>query len=276
MHYEGSLSRAIAPPITVTTPLIGADDPPPFQTLNPNGLAKTLFVCDHASNAVPDALNKLGLSDKQLNGHIGWDIGADAVTRGLSRYFDAPAVLGGFSRLVVDLNRQLDDVQAIPHTSDGIRIPGNAGLSATQKNDRIDAIFRPYHYAVESMLGRFKRRNIVPALISIHSFTRRINNRNRDWDIGILWDTDPRIPVPLIKSLGRFDNLLVGDNEPYSGRHPADFTIDHHAEAARIPHVSVEIRQDLLQAPKGVEQWVNRLGVILTGILKDEALYAKL
>ena len=53
--------------------------------------------------------------------------------------------------------------------------------------------------------------------------------------------------------------LVVGDNEPYSGRHPANYTIDHHAKAAGLPHVCIEVRQDLLDSPAGVERWVRLL-----------------
>src|SRR4051812_43865122 len=85
--------------------LLAPDEPAPFETLNPSGAAPVLLVCDHASRAVPRALGKLGLDDALLLRHIGWDIGAAEVTRDLVRRLDAPAVLSGYSRLVVDCNR---------------------------------------------------------------------------------------------------------------------------------------------------------------------------
>jgi len=66
---------------------------------------------------------------------------------------------------------------------------------------------------------------------------------------------------------------VVGDNEPYSGRHPADFTLDHHAEAEGLPHLGIEIRQELISTESGARQWAEILFVALQDILEDGALY---
>jgi predicted N-formylglutamate amidohydrolase len=116
---------------------------------------------------------------------------------------------------------------------------------------------------------------VVPALIAVHSFTPVFQRMRRPWQIGILWDADPRIPVPLIKAL-RAQGIAVGDNAPYSGKAPADHTIDHHAEAQGLPHVSIEIRQDLVDHPAGVQRWAGILGEALARILANEGLYRKL
>jgi predicted N-formylglutamate amidohydrolase len=110
-------------------------------------------------------------------------------------------------------------------------------------------------------------------LISIHSFTPFFDQVHRPWEIGVLWDADPRIAVPLMKNLAA-RGVMVGDNEPYSGKHPADYTIDHHAELDRLPHVSLEIRQDLIGSPEGVNKWAQCLGDALAEILQDERLYS--
>ena len=114
---------------------------------------------------------------------------------------------------------------------------------------------------------------MVPALIAIHSFTPIFNRTSRPWQIGVLWDTDPRIPVPLMEKLSQVPGLVVGDNEPYSGRAPADYTIDHHAEPGGLPHVSIEIRQDLVNTEDGAERWATILDDALRDILADPELY---
>ena len=121
-----------------------------------------------------------------------------------------------------------------------------------------------------------RSRGIVPALIAIHSCTPVFDRVVRPWHIGVLWDKDPRIAQPLLQRLSTVDGVCVGDNEPYSGRHPHDYTMDHHGEAARIPHVSIEIRQDLIDAAAGVEQWAGVLGDALETILADDGLYTLL
>ena len=252
--------------------LIGPDDPPPYEVFNPDGKATVLLACDHASRAFPEEMNCLGLEPRALRRHIASDIGSADATRELAMFLDAPAVLAGYSRLVVDLNRHLDDPTAFLAVSDGEFIPGNHGLSAEEKERRARDFFWPYHGAISHSLAAFEARGVVPALISIHSFTPFFDERNRPWEIGILWDQDPRIPLPLIESLGR-RGVCVGDNQPYSGRSPEDYTIDQHAEPAGLPHVSIEIRQDLLENEETARRLHKVLGEALAEVLKDEELY---
>lgn len=254
--------------------LIGPGEPAPFRVLNPQGRARLLVVCDHASRLIPAALDNLGLDALALGRHIASDIGAGDVAERLSARLDAPAVLAGYSRLVVDCNRGLDDPTSILAVSDGEFIPGNQGLSEADKAERARQFFHPYHDAIRRRLESFERRGIVPAFVAVHSFTPIFKQVRRPWQIGVLWDKDPRIPVPLIEML-RAQGIAVGDNEPYSGKAPADHTVDHHAEGGGLPHVSIEIRQDLVDHPEGVARWADILGEVLERILADEGLYRK-
>ncbi|HUG97938.1 MAG TPA: N-formylglutamate amidohydrolase [Gammaproteobacteria bacterium] len=254
--------------------LIGAGEPAPFRVLNPQGRARVLVVCDHASPRIPAALENLGLDELALGRHIASDIGAGDVAERLAARLDAPAVLAGYSRLVVDCNRSLEDPTSILAVSDGEFIPGNQGLSDAEKHERARQFFHPYHDAIRSRLESFKRRGIVPAFVAVHSFTPVFKRVRRPWQIGILWDKDPRIPVPLIAAL-RTRGIAVGDNEPYSGKAPADHSVDHHAEGGGLPHVSIEIRQDLIDHAEGADHWAGLLGDVLEKILDDEGLYRK-
>jgi predicted N-formylglutamate amidohydrolase len=255
-------------------PLLLPDEPPAFELINDEGSARVLVVCDHASRRIPERLDNLGLDELALRRHIACDIGAVDVARRLSRLLDAPAILASYSRLVVDCNRHLNDPTSILAVSDGEFVPGNHDLSQQDKELRAEAIFHPYHQAINQRLARFVETGTVPALIAVHSFTPIFNRRTRPWQIGILWDTDPRIPVPLMDKLGRIPGVVVGDNEPYSGRAPADYTIDHHAEPAGMPHVSIEVRQDLISTPEGADRWSAILAGALGEILADDGLYA--
>jgi predicted N-formylglutamate amidohydrolase len=256
--------------------LLDSDEPAPVSILNENGSARLLLVGDHVSNRIPGALDSLGLPAPVLGEHVAYDIGTRKLITHLSRHLDAPAVLAGYSRLVVDLNRGLEDPTLIPETSDGILIPGNRDLTRAQRAQRIHCFYTPYRIAIDNMLRRIRARGSVPAFISIHSFTPQLaaDGRHRPWQIGLMWDKDPRIPVRLLEHLRAHpDNLTVGDNEPYSGRHAADYTIDHHAEAAGLPHVSIETRQDLVDTEDGAERWAALLHEALRDILADPELY---
>lgn len=255
-------------------PLIGPDDPPPIELLNPDGAPQLLLLCDHASRSFPAAMNQLGLDNMALDRHIAWDIGAGQVTRLLAQRFGAPAVLAGYSRLIVDYNRKLDDPTAFPEVSDGIVVPGNQGLSEEDKILRVISFYEPYHDAVALRIQHALGAGAVPAVISIHSFTPTFAGRSRHWKIGVLWDTDPRIPVPFISGMRASVGAdCVGDNEPYSGRDPHDFTIDNHAETRGLPHMSIEIRQNLIDSEEGTVEWARLIGDALEPILADKELY---
>jgi predicted N-formylglutamate amidohydrolase len=254
--------------------LLGPHDPPPFEIHHAAGRAPLLLACDHASRAFPAALGRLGLPDEATWRHIAWDIGAAELTRALAARLDAPAVLAGYSRLVVDCNRRLDDPSCFAAVSDAQRIPGNENLSEAERRRRATACYEPYHKAIAQRLHAIAQAGTVPALIAIHSFTPVYGTQARPWNVGILWDKDPRIAVPLLDRLRAEPGLVVGDNEPYSGRHPADYTIDRHAESAGLPHVCVEVRQDELLTPAGVARWAEILGRALSGILARPGVHA--
>lgn len=254
-------------------PLIGPGDPPPFMTYNDHGKARVLLVADHASPYFPAAMNQLGLADWVLERHVAWDIGSDKLTRLLADELDAQAVLAGFSRLIIDPNRRLDDPTAILEVSDGIGIPGNLDLDDGQKTLRVQSFFQPYHDAIEERLQRFAARGEVPALISVHTCTPVFDRVVRPWHIGVMWDTDPRIALPLMGRLRAMDGICIGDNEPYSGRHPHDFTVDCHGERTGLPHVGIEVRQDLVRDEAGARQWAVILAAALAPVLADESLY---
>ena len=254
-------------------PLIGPQDPPPFTVYNADGKAPVLLVCDHASRVFPSAMHQLGLADWVIDQHVACDIGAGDVTRHLADRLDAPAVLAGYSRLVVDLNRQLHHDSAFIKVSDGIAIPGNLDIGDDEKAQRIQSFFNPYHDEISRQLERFQPRNIVPAFISIHTCTPIFNNVVRHCHIGVMWDSDPRIPLPLMQQLKKNTALCIGDNEPYSGRDPGDYTIDYHAEGIGLANVGIEVRQDLVGSPQDAMQWADILGEAFEEVLKTPSIY---
>ncbi len=256
-------------------PLIGAGDPPPYSVFNAEGRAPLLLVCDHASREFPAALARLGLSKAATQRHIAWDIGAVELTRALARTFDAPAVLAGYSRLLIDCNRSLSDPSSIVAASDGELIPGNRRLTSLDRELRARSFFEPYHEAITQRLEELRRRRLIPALLSIHSFTPTLGKEPRPWHVGVLWDRDARIAVPLLERLRAVEGLVVGDNLPYSGRHPADYTVARHAESVRLPHVCLEVRQDEIQRAAGVARWARIIADALGPIIMEPALHTE-
>jgi predicted N-formylglutamate amidohydrolase len=243
-------------------PLLAGDEPIPYVVRNAESLAPILLVCDHASRRFPKSLGTMGLDPFARRCHLALDIGAGALTEAIASALGATAVLCQYSRLIVDCNRQLMDPGAFLEFGDGLVIPGNRNLHKDDKERRANAIYWPYHAAIEGQINRLRDAGVTPVFVSIHSFTPVLNGESRTWEMGILWDQDRATSELFVNGL-RDAGYLVGDNEPYSGKAPQDFTIDHHAEPIRLPHVGVEIRQDLIHHEDGVERIAKVLGKVV-------------
>jgi predicted N-formylglutamate amidohydrolase len=252
--------------------LIGPHDPPPVEVLNREGKARLLLVCDHASRAIPKAMIDLRLDRAHFDRHIAYDSGAADVTRLLSKRLDATAVLAGYSRLLVDCNRPPGDPTMMPEQSDGVPIPANIGLRPDDVTARMDAFYWPYHRAIAAEIVRLRHTGTPPAIFAVHSFTPSLGGVERYWDVGVLWDRDPRLAQPLLAALGTIPGLTVGDNQPYSGRDVA-YTIDVHGAAAGHAYCAVEIRQDLIGTAEGTARWADILTRALEPILADDGIY---
>jgi predicted N-formylglutamate amidohydrolase len=253
--------------------LLGPGDPPAFAIVNSAGRGRALLIADHAGRAIPRRLGRLGLDEAALARHIAWDIGIEATTRALSALLDAPAAIAGYSRLVIDCNRRLDDPTSIAQVSDNVEVSGNRGLSAAQRQGRAAACFHPYHQAIEDLVAARRCSGQPTALISMHSFTPAIDGVARPWHAGVLWHRDSRLPQPLLAALRAEPDLVIGDNQPYSGRDERGFSIQAHGEQHGLPHVLIELRQDQVDTPGGAAGWAARLARLLGPILADPALY---
>jgi len=257
-----------------TNTLLSPAEPLAFKKVQYKQNSPIILCCDHASNRIPNSLNNLGLNSEFLKEHIAWDIGAAELTLELAKQLECTAILNNYSRLVVDCNRYLSDGSAFASSSDTLSIPGNMNLTELEKAARAEAIYYAYHRAIRRELEARTLDGNAPVLISVHSFTKQLRGQaKRELDIGVLWDKDPRLPVPLLTQLNDIKDLKVGDNQPYSGKDMADYTVDHHAEAHGIAHVSLEIRNDHLQNQDGIEVWANRLAKIFNDIFTDTHVF---
>lgn len=249
--------------------LLAPGEPPAAQAYRWSGQGRALVVCDHASARIPQALGRLGLPVEALYRHVAVDVGAARLTRALADGLDTPALLAGYSRLVVDCNRAPDAWDAFATDGDGHPIPGNETLTGEDRERRLAAIHRPYHATIGRTLAALEVRGAA-ALVAVHSFTPVFRARHRPWVAGVLYGRDERLAVPLRERLERARLGRIGDNEPYSGRWPSGYTVNRHAAAAGRLHVSLEIRQDELLTPAGLRRWatvlVDALGPLLRGV----------
>lgn len=227
-----------------------------------DGTAPLLIIADHASNHVPPGVD-LGIEAKLLDNHIALDIGTAGLAEALAAALEAPAVVATVSRLVIDLNRDPRNAGLIPTASDGHVIAGNLALSVTERELRVAAIHSPYHSAIASEIAARRPR----MLVSIHSFTSQLATAPEDarpWPVATLYNLDDRAARHALVALAA-RGLHVGDNQPYSGR-DLNYTMNRHAEAAAIPYLGFEIRNDGLRDAQGVAHW--------TRVLADTIHYA--
>jgi len=239
-----------------------------YEIVAGRGPAGLILLCDHASNAVPPEYGDLGLPAAQFDRHIAYDIGARELTLGLADRLGAPAVLSRFSRLLIDPNRGLDDPTLIMRISDGAAVPGNAQVDEAERQRRIARFHAPYHRAVAEAIRAVEVLGVVPLVVSIHSFTPSWRGWPRPWHVGILWDRDETIATAMIRGFAAQGDLVVGDNEPYHGALEGD-TLNTHGTVPGRPHALIEVRQDLIAAKTGVDEWVGRVARVIEPIMND-------
>jgi predicted N-formylglutamate amidohydrolase len=220
------------------------------------GALNLLIVADHASAYVPADID-LGIEPALLKDHVAIDIGVAEVSALLAAQLGCTAILGGASRLVIDLNREEDAPGLLPVMSDGHAIPGNRGADL---NDRLMRFHHPYHHQVAALLDGMA----LPFILSVHSFTPTLASdpgQARPWDIGILYNEDDRaarIAIPMLEAAG----LNVGDQLPYSGR-LLNATMNRHGEANGVPYLGIEMRQDQVADRVGQKRFADIIGPIV-------------
>lgn len=223
--------------------------------------AGMLLIADHASNHVPAGF-ALGVSAATMQEHVALDIGVAPLGAALCAALGMPGILGGVSRLLIDLNREEDAAGLIPATSDGRAIPGNSDIGDIGRARRIASYWQPYHQRIAQVIAD----NRPSLLISLHSFTPCLatDTSPRPWEIGILYNQDDRaarVALPLLEQAG----IAAGDNLPYSGK-VLNATMNRHGEANAIAYLGIEVRQDLISDPDGVSIWCSRLAPIIHAV----------
>jgi len=246
--------------------LLGEGDPGPVRMVRPDGRSDLFLTADHAGRAIPHGLGNLGLLESELERHIAWDIGIAGVTKRLAQALDATAVLQTYSRLVIDCNRHPGWASSIPPISELTTIPGNEAVLPAEREARRREIFVPYHQRITELLDRRSAAGRRTALIAMHSFTPLFKGETRTVEVGILYNPqarDTRLPRIMLDLLQAEGDLAVGDNAPYAITGNSDYTVPVHGEGRGLPHVEIEIRQDLIADAAAEAAWAARLARLL-------------
>jgi predicted N-formylglutamate amidohydrolase len=245
-------------------PLLDDTDPPPFRVAEGNPSSPFFIAADHAGRIIPRGLGNLGLSASELDTHVAWDIGIGGVSQHLAAYLDAFFIAQTYSRLVIDCNRPLSASSSIVQQSEYTVVPGNAHLTAREAEARALAIFHPYHDRIDTELERRELAGQPTIFIAMHSFTPRFKGFDRPWHIGVLYNREKRLALPLLNLLRR-EGLEVGDNQPYFVSDDTDYAIPRYGEGRGNLCVELEVRQDLIATEAQQARW----GDLLARVLRD-------
>ena len=231
--------------------------------MNEAGSSDIILLCEHASNHIPPEYGSLGLSASDLERHIAFDLGAAALTRRLSELLDAPAFLGSYSRLLIDLNRPLGAPTSIPIRSEDTDIPGNIGITAEETRRRTKAIFTPFHSRIGDFLDHRLTERRPSRIVTIHTFTPTFLGHPRPWHAGVLFDAAGPFGR---KTLDRMvePGLLIGANVPYKTDRTEDYALPIHGDDRGIAAIMIEVRNDLLNGVGDTNEWGNRIARAVT------------
>ena len=246
----------------MTQGLLAPYETPAVVTEREFGRGPLVIACEHASNAFPRSVDRLGLSAADRQSHYAWDPGALLLARRLSDIFDAPLVAARYSRLVFDVNRAPGAEHAIRSRLEDQDIPGNIGLSPSERAMRAEELHRPFRQALGAALDRALARAPV-ALATVHSFTRRYEGRERAVELGLLHDADARLVDAMLPFAEAETGLKSARNEPYGPADGVTHTLVVDALPRGVPNVMLELRNDLLEDPARVDEIALRLAALL-------------
>ncbi|ORE93670.1 N-formylglutamate amidohydrolase [Stappia sp. 22II-S9-Z10] len=243
---------------------LAPDDPPPVIHRNPGATSPILLTCDHAGHRVPRTL-PLGVGEQDLCRHIGYDIGALAVAERLADLLGAELIAQRYSRLVIDCNRPPHAPDAMPPRVDGTDIPGNSAPTPADAAARVAEIFMPYHAAIAASLDARAARGEATIYVAVHSFTPHHGDypAARPWPITFLFNREPALSHALAHLL-QADGINAGLNVPYEVDDEGDYGIPVHAERRGLVSTLVEIRQDMIADPAGINAAAQRLADTLS------------
>ncbi|MER8834652.1 N-formylglutamate amidohydrolase [Mesorhizobium sp. M0909] len=142
-------------------------------------------------------------------------------------------------------------------------IPGDVGLDPEERSRRAEIMFAPFHDRVAAHLDDRAKQGRATRIATIHSFTPVFLGVGRPWHAGVLYDQAIEFGQAVLAGLNIGGALNAAANEPYVIRRDGDYAIPVHGDDRRIPAVLIEIRQDLLASPTGIEEWAKRLAAAL-------------
>ena len=240
----------------------------PAQIEFASARGRFVFVCEHASNAVPAAWGDLGLGAEQRYAHIAWDPGALGLARALARKLEGVLAHAPVSRLVYDCNRAPDMAGAMPARSEVHDIPGNAAIDPQERAARTAAVYVPFHSGVHAEIARRIALGLRPVVVTVHSFTPVFHGQRRALHFGVIHDADDRLACAIHATARSATTLGTELNAPYSAADDVTHTLRLQALPYGLANAMLEIRNDLIATPDAEEAMAETLAPVLARALQ--------
>ena len=196
----------------------------------------------------------LGVPQGVLRSQAGWDHGALEIATWLSEAVGLPVHTGVFSRMFVDLNRDPEHPDVVPHISYGAAVPGNTTLTTEERAARIATFHTPYWDAVHrDVAARLHDRGSV-LHFSSHTFDPGLDPAQRTFEVGVLYDLAHPFEAALAERLLfqlRGAGIDVRANQPYNGIGPAICTSLRKELGARYAGIQLETSHAVTYRPGG-------------------------
>ena len=203
---------------------------------------KLIVTCEHSDNKVPAQYQKLFESNAEiLETHRGYDIGALELTKTISETIKSETYAHEFSRLLVDLNRSLNNPSAFSEFTDGV--------DKETRRSIVEEYYLPYRQKIKNFMSSLISEGKAMIHLSVHTFTPQMNGVERDVDIGLLYDPKRDQEKAFCWEWRRRLEKLMPDLK-YRMNHPYPGTMDG---------FSTSIRKELSQDDYwGIELEVNQ------------------
>jgi predicted N-formylglutamate amidohydrolase len=222
------------------------------------GAPEVLFTCEHGGNDVPPEYRALFAgSQAALHSHNGYDAGALALARTLSRELNAPLIASEVSRLLVDLNRS--------QGHRGLFSDVTMDLPPRERRRILEAYYLPHRAAVAQAVAANRTTGKATLHVAVHTFTPVLRGKVRAVDAGLLYDPARAGErdfctrwQEILRQLS--PDLAVRRNAPYKGASDglATWLRGVHPESA-YQGVELEVNQKFLETSPAWETLCARL-----------------
>lgn len=176
---------------------------------------KVMLTCEHAGNTVPDAYKTLFTgAEPILDSHRGWDPGSLEIAQFLADLLHVELFYYPWTRLLVEINRSTHHQNLFSEFT--------RTLSQREKKSILDTYYHPYRDQINKRIAghnSIKKRVIH---IGVHTFTPIWDGKQRDVDIGLLYDPSHKLEKKFCSKwkqcMLKFNpGLRVRMNQPYKG-----------------------------------------------------------